>query len=194
MSSFPDPALTELILYACPVGTLADQLDVYFAESRRQFGANTAHHYMPHCTLTGFFHDRPAAIGSYLSELNNLLPPIAPTPAAPVITITQMCLASGFHRLELESSWLLQMVGEFFRTAGLLRPSSTRPDLIRPKKLLHLSLAYEYPPEQEAGLRALAEALIDPGASVGWVVRFYEHHPDNQWTCHAEWPLSSPDI
>ncbi|MEO0802793.1 MAG: hypothetical protein AAFY57_11025 [Cyanobacteria bacterium J06642_2] len=49
--------LRELILYACPVGSLVEQLDCYFQKSLQLCGHNTAHLYMPHCTLTGFFHD-----------------------------------------------------------------------------------------------------------------------------------------
>ena len=51
-------AICEFIVYACPVGTLAGQLDLFFARSRAECGENAAHAYPPHCTLTGFFHSQ----------------------------------------------------------------------------------------------------------------------------------------
>ena len=47
--------MPKLIVYACPVGELAEQLETYFSKSRLACGPNQAHQYMPHCTLTGFF-------------------------------------------------------------------------------------------------------------------------------------------
>ncbi|CAN5634059.1 hypothetical protein BH23CYA1_BH23CYA1_13090 [soil metagenome] len=47
--------MPQFIFYACPTGPLAQQLATSFERTQRICGPNTAHAYMPHCTLTGFF-------------------------------------------------------------------------------------------------------------------------------------------
>lgn len=45
----------KLIIYACPVGILENELNNFFESSEAKFGWNKAHEYMPHVTLTSFF-------------------------------------------------------------------------------------------------------------------------------------------
>jgi protein-tyrosine phosphatase len=45
----------RLIIYACPVGVLENELNQFFASSEAKFGLNKAHDYMPHVSLTSFF-------------------------------------------------------------------------------------------------------------------------------------------
>jgi ubiquitin-associated SH3 domain-containing protein len=63
----------ELIVYACPVGELNEKIEAYFRKTRDVCGANSAHNYMPHCSLTGFFQDSETAISSDVEILNRLL-------------------------------------------------------------------------------------------------------------------------
>ena len=63
--------LTDLILYAMPSGPLGEQIDRYLTQTGERFGANTAHQYPAHCSLTGFFHDVPGSIPEYLAALEN---------------------------------------------------------------------------------------------------------------------------
>lgn len=175
--------LTELILYACPTGELADQLDRFFARSRALCGENSAHRYMPHCTLTGFFRDLPDAVSLYTRAIDRLL--AESRPPEPVITIRGVTFAENFHGLELESPWLNQLARDFATEAE----SVTRADVIRPKDWLHLSLAYDFPPEQHATLRDLAESMVTLSAAVRWELRFYERQPGNHWVNHKVWPL-----
>lgn len=176
----------ELIVYACPTGDLATQMAHYFARSRAECGPNTAHAYMPHCTLTGFFHDLPASIPHYVQRLERALAAARPTQPTPVIAIERLRFDTQFHGFELSSPWLAQLVAAFATAAD----SPTRVDAIRLKDWLHLSLAYHFPPEQHDALMQIARGTIDPAAPVAWDLRFYERGPDNGWTCHACWPLA----
>ena len=169
---------TELILYACPIGPLAKQIEAYFALSRSQFGANRAHDYMPHCTLTGFFHDQPSAIPSYVHAAQQAL---SQHPSG-TVTLDKLRLKPDWHGLELTSPWLEQVAMTFAERST----STTRVDDIRLKDWLHLSLAYRFEKAQHESLAELAEKLIDPTQPVSWQVRFYERHPQNGWICH--WP------
>jgi len=45
----------KLIIYACPVGILENELNNFFESSEAKLGINKAHEYIPHVTLTSFF-------------------------------------------------------------------------------------------------------------------------------------------
>ena len=173
------------IIYACPTGELAAQLSTYFQMSRATCGPNTAHRYMPHCTLTGFFHDQPSAIPIYVAALEAALVRAGPTQPKPVLTILGMELRPDFHVLPLDSPWLKGVIADFGRNVD----SPTRQDTLRLKDWLHLSLAYEFAADQATTLAKLAEEFVDMSAPVGWDLRFYERHADWSWVCHAEWQL-----
>jgi ubiquitin-associated SH3 domain-containing protein len=177
----------ELILYACPTGELAAQLDNYFALSRRACGENAAHRYMPHITLTGFFHDLPSTVDFYVRQLDRVLAvSTLPVSGAPV-TIKQIGFQPNFHMMEVESLWLKQLTMDFISLAT----TESRQEAIRQKDWLHLSLAYDFPLEHQDVLKRLAEETLHLDAQVGWELRFYERHPDNKWTCHGTWTVGS---
>lgn len=172
------------IVYACPGGALAEQLTTYFARSLVGHGPNAAHNYMPHCTLTGFFTDVPASVPMYTAALAQALVRNQERPN-PVIRVLGMECTPQFHGLLLEANWLKQVIADF----AVLAVSPSRTEAVRLKDWLHLSLAYEFPPEQHAALAALAHELVDPFAAATWELRFYERHANLTWTCHAAWPL-----
>ncbi|MBD1996641.1 hypothetical protein H6G00_08420 [Leptolyngbya sp. FACHB-541] len=174
------------IVYACPVGELADQLDRYFQQSLTFCGENAAHRYMPHCTLTGFFQDEEVAIPLYVQALDRALKQAQPSPD-PVVTIQKLTFRSDWHGLELQSDWLKKVIAIFAELAV----SPTRSDALRLKDWLHLSLAYEFQFEHSESLIQLAQECIDLQASVQWELRFYQRHADYRWTCHQSWKLSS---
>ena len=173
-----DDASCELILYACPVGELATQLDAYYARTRAEFGPNTAHRYPPHVTLTGFFHDTAAAIPIYIQALATAL---AAAPQPPTITITGTMFEPTFHGLLIESPWLKDLTKAF----AWLAHSPTRRDALRLKDWLHLSLAYDFPPEHHAPLAECGRAMVDIAASVRWELRLYERYGMHEWRCHC---------
>jgi ubiquitin-associated SH3 domain-containing protein len=176
--------MAKYIIYACPAGRLAEQLDTYFTRTRVEHGPNAAHNYMPHCTLTGFFHDEPKALPLYIAALSQALAQHAPTPKPP-LRVLGTEFHPQFHGLLLEAPWLQQVIAEFVRLAA----SPSRSEALRVKDWLHLSLAYEFLPEKHAALAALAQEIVDPFASVVWELRFYELHPESGWSCHAAWEL-----
>lgn len=172
------------ILYACPVGELADQLQAYFVESEQRCGRNAAHNYMPHCTLTGFFRDEETSIGVYEAAIAQALEEQLAI-ALPRITVQQMSFRPDWYGLEIESPWLQQ----FTVLVAQYADSPTRQEPLRLKSWLHLSLAYEFQPESAATLKQLAVQHINPQAPVAWEIRFYQRHPNHRWTCHHNWPL-----
>ena len=173
--------MQKFIIYACPFGELNKQLELYFQKSQIECGKNAAHKYMPHCTLTGFFEDELTAIPIYNNALENILSKY-PTPT---IKILNMTFNSEWHGLELQSPMLKKLIVDFAKIAN----STTRNGKLRLKDWLHLSLAYEFPPQQQEKLKTLATEIINPQASVTWELRFYQLHSDWTWTCHKSWML-----
>jgi ubiquitin-associated SH3 domain-containing protein len=176
----------RLIVYACPNGPLAKQLDAYFAAALSKYGPNAAHDYMAHCTLTGFFHDLPETIGWYAEHLATALDQQRSTRPTPPIRVTDTLFNREFHGLLLDSPWVKQLSADFASRAAA---SPTRPDPLRLKDWLHLSLAYGFAPEQHERLAALARQLVDPIAPADWELRLYERQPDKRWILHAAWAL-----
>jgi ubiquitin-associated SH3 domain-containing protein len=180
-----DPRASELIVYACPIGPLAEQIAAYYAEAGRRFGPNAAHRYPAHCTLTGFFHDDLAAVAVYSSALGMALEWVRPKRPERVVAVVGAAFGEAFHGLVLESPWLQALTAEF----KTLATSPTRRDDLRLKDWLHLSLAYEFAPEHGSALASLARAMVDPQADASWDLRLYERLGDGTWACHASWPL-----
>ena len=173
------------IVYACPLGELAEQIERYYAASLAACGANAAHSYMAHCSLTGFFHDDHDTVHTYVDALDAAVRRARPTQPQPALTISELMLDPEFHGLLLSSPWLQTLIADFAHTAH----SPTRRDALRLKDWLHLSLAYAFPPHQHAALAALTRDLVDISAPVNWDLRFYERHAHSAWTCHARWQL-----
>ena len=175
----------ELIAYACPTGELARQLGMFFDASFLRCGPNTAHRYMPHCTLTGFFHDELSALPAYQEALDCAHARALVIRPVNAIAITGMRFQDNFYYLEVDSPWLLCLTADFVARAA----SPTRRDGLRLKDMLHLSLAYGFEPAKGTCLMRLAREMVDPTAPVGWELRLYEHHLGDRWTVHGTWPL-----
>ena len=180
--------MSRFIVYACPVGELATQLETYFDKSRHCCGPNTAHDYMPHCTLTGFFEDVSSAMPRYTQSLERSLKRLRRSQPTPPLEVQTLTFRPDWYGLELSSDWLRKLVLDFVCTAT----SPTRKSPLRPKDWLHLSLAYGFAPEQAECLKSLAMDLVDAQATVTWELRFYQQHPDRSWTCHQRLPLEVP--
>ncbi|MBF2016253.1 MAG: hypothetical protein IGS23_13810 [Rivularia sp. T60_A2020_040] len=173
--------MEKFIIYACPVGELNSQLELYFEISKSECGKNAAHKYMPHCTLTGFFEDELTAIPIYIKALNQALLKFP----NPEINVLNIIFKPEWHGLELYSPMLKQLIIDFAKTAK----SPTRNQDLRLKDWLHLSLAYEFPAKQQEKLKKITEQIINHRALVRWELRFYQLHSDGSWSCHQSWIL-----
>lgn len=178
--------MPKFIVYACPVGELADQLETYFSKSRVTCGPNTAHQYMPHCTLTGFFADVTGSVPQYTQALERSLKRYRRSQPTPPLAVTDLTFRPDWHGLELSSEWLKKLILDFVCTAT----SPTRKSPLRPKDWLHLSLAYGFAADQADLLKTLAQDVINPISPVDWELRFYQQHSDLSWTCHQRLKLT----
>ena len=171
----------QFIVYACPTGELDTQLETYFQLSKKQCGANHAHNYMPHCTLTGFFTDESSSADYYLQALEEAY---KKSDRSYEIEIKQLVFNPEWHGLELQAEKVKDLVKDFVR----LETSPTRQENIRLKDWLHLSLAYGFESGDRAKLETLARETIDLAADVAWELRFYQRFKGN-WNCLKAWSL-----
>ena len=177
--------MPKFILYACPVGPLADQIQAFLDQSRARFGPNAAHGYMPHCTLTGFFSDDPAVVPGDLQRLDQLLARALPAGPRPAVRVTGWGAQTDWLGLELEAPWLSGLAQDFAASTK----AGPRQTPVKAKTRLHLTLANEFPGRQHAPLAALARQMVDPEAAVSWELRYYQRDPGGCWRCHRVWGL-----
>lgn len=190
--------MTKLIIYACPVGGLAKQIEVYLSRAEKLYGPNAAHAYMPHCTLTGFFEDEQSAIPNYTQTLSSSLDECRDRIPTPPVQIKQLRFQSNWHGLEIEADWLKQLIADFAQKSS----SPTCHEALRLKDWLHLSLAYEFEAGLASGLKQLANDLIDIASEVSWELKFYERlsakksvsSQASSWKCHGRWALSGREL
>jgi len=175
----------QLIIYACPVGPLAEQLELYFRKSRLLCGPNKAHNYMPHCSLTGFFQDDPANAQNYVEQLERCYKHHWTGAFKHPIRVKGLEFKADWHGLSLYAPELKQMVRQFAETSL----SPTRQEEIRTKSWLHLSLAYGFQESEAKRLESLAQSLVNPEADVTWELRFYRKNKGNGWLCYHQWEL-----
>jgi ubiquitin-associated SH3 domain-containing protein len=173
----------QFIIYACPVGELGQQINLYFQKSKELCGENTAHHYMPHCSLTGFFNADQTTIHHYLNTLDKAYHQSQDISLD--IKIVQMMFKPNWHGLELKASGLKNLIAHFVEIMN----SQPIEEKIRLKEWLHLSFAYNFQPQHHDTLKTLAEKMINPQALTQWELRFYHKYPDWTWTCLQSWLL-----
>lgn len=172
----------SLIVYAVPLGPLGEQLEAYWHRVA-PIRPNAALEYPPHCTVTGFFHRRPAAIAEVVEALERVVADEGGAVVAPVVS--RMVLEGNWFGLVLEAPALVDLAERFARLA----PTGPDDDPVRPKADLHLSLAYEFAPERADELGALAALIVRPDASAHWELRLYEGRRAASWRSLAAWPL-----
>lgn len=174
----------KFIIYACPVGELYQQVDLFFQKSRQYCGENPAHRYIPHCSLTGFFEETTSRMKDYISALEDAYFWSKNLGILLNIKILQMTFKPRWHGLELEAAGVQKMLNHFVD----ILPSEMANKL-RLKEGLHLSFAYQFNPEHEYTLKQLAQEIINFKDPTQWELRFYQKHPDWTWTCHQSWLL-----
>lgn len=176
---------SQYIVYLCPVGELNRQLELYFAQSRDLFGANKAHQYMPHCTLTGFFTDLDSSVSYYLDALE-LSVREAKQHLSSNVAIQRLVFSQTWHGIELQADGIKQLVANFAQ----IENSPTRKESLRLKDWLHLSLAYGFNSQHGKQLEQLARQTIKLESEVHWELRFYQKNSDWTWYCFKSWSMS----
>ena len=159
---------SQFIVYACPVGKLNQQIEKYLHQSRELYKANSAHKYMPHCTLTGFLNAESNSIPVYIEALDKAYIE-AKNNLDSDIQIKQLAFTESWHGLELKAENIKTLIANFSQNKTI----NSYQEKLRLKDWLHLSLAYNFNSEYESELKQLALQIIDLKSDVNWELRFY---------------------
>jgi hypothetical protein len=167
--------LTSLIVYATPIGELAEACARYGAMASA-VAPTLAQAYPPHCTLTGFFRRSRTEIDRIVGEVTATFgtDPVA----ADAVTIRGPVHHGRWLGFELTSRLLHDRTQGFARTHRLCAGD----DAIRVKDWLHLSLAYGV--DDLAPYVSAAEQVRWPAAAEAWDVGLWESRRGT-WTRHG---------
>ncbi|XP_043265006.1 protein UBASH3A homolog isoform X1 [Colletes gigas] len=157
----------QYVLYACPMGALAEQLMQFWSESKELIW-NGAHDYMPHVTLVSFFN----APDECTEELVNALESIVNQEALPDHIELETYVSPnfmGFFVEEANAEWLKNIAIRYVNKLTSLGISAEPPQV---KKSLHLTLVYQFPSNLYQQLRLMVEKLT-LSSPANWELRLY---------------------
>ena len=159
----------ELILYATPTGPLGRALDRFFADH-----GTTAQTYPPHVTLTGFFR-RPETRADEIARQTADFLATSGQPEPAEVDIVELRTTDEWCGLVVDSPWLIDLTDRWMATQRV----DTGEDALRPKRWLHLSLAYG--DGAVADVAEAATAAIDVELTVGWEVGLWRRVEPGAW-------------
>ncbi|XP_060063895.1 ubiquitin-associated and SH3 domain-containing protein B-like [Ylistrum balloti] len=157
----------EYILYLCPKGALQKEIVEFAEKSLNSCGWNGSHAYFPHITLCPFFtvedaktHDVTCAVLKLETKLRQA-PGKLKLDFFSQMNFIGLFLQEDFYRY---LSDITNQVGEELKNSGI----KFEPH----KKQLHMTLAYQYQPDQHEKLLTMAKD-INFDADVQWDFRLY---------------------
>lgn len=171
----------KFIVYACPTGELCQQIETYYQISQTTCGLNSAHQYMPHCSLTGFFEASSRDIPLFIDTLNQAYQQQQDKNKSLSLEVLGIIFKPEWQGLELEGKAVKNLIHDFIQKID----KSNLTVKIRPKDWLHLSLAYGFQPQHHLTLKQLAQEYVNPQTPTAWELRFYQYYGNGKWTCHS---------
>ncbi|EFN88717.1 protein UBASH3A homolog [Harpegnathos saltator] len=155
----------QYVLYACPIGPLAKQLELFWSESK-ELGWNGAHNFIPHITLVSFF----KASDELTEELANILEDVVYQDRLHEHIELETYVSPnfmGFFVKDINAEWLKNIAIRYVNKVaplGIIAEPQVTP--------LHLTLAYQFPSNLFQSLSSAVEKL-GPNTPANWELRLY---------------------
>ncbi|XP_046402708.1 protein UBASH3A homolog isoform X2 [Ischnura elegans] len=163
----------EYIVYACPTGPFLRQLQSFWRKSSDQCQWNGAHNYMPHITLVSFFMAPDDLTENLVTLLEKVYDDFRPEWSEDNPVKLESYASPNFMGffMDDEHANILKNIAAKY-TSGITSIGCLKGPQEANVKSMHLTLTYQFPPEEYDTLRALV-AEIEPPLPSNWELRLY---------------------
>ncbi|XP_057360883.1 ubiquitin-associated and SH3 domain-containing protein A isoform X1 [Manis pentadactyla] len=167
--SLDDPIPQEYALFLCPTGSLLEELQEFWRESKRQCTKNRAHEVFPHITLCEFFTCEDHKVDCLYEALKRAGDGVLGSfPSAVPLVLHSSVSYLGFFVNDSPADIIREFAMTFATEASILADCTVKPCT----KQLHLTLAHKFYPHHQRALEQLARAIrLGPGCQ--WTAALY---------------------
>ncbi|XP_076975094.1 ubiquitin-associated and SH3 domain-containing protein A isoform X2 [Tamandua tetradactyla] len=167
--SLDDPIPQEYALFLCPTGTMLENLQEFWKESKRQCAKNRAHEVFPHVTLCDFFTCEDQKVECLYEALKRAGDSVVGSfPATVPLALHSSVSYLGYFLADQPADVLREFATMFATEAAVLADCTVKPCT----KQLHLTLAHKFYPHHQRTLEQLARAL-HPDPCCQWAAALY---------------------
>ncbi|KAL5015785.1 hypothetical protein ScPMuIL_005374 [Solemya velum] len=157
----------EYILYLCPIGPFQAHLSSFWQKSLEICGWNGSHSYFPHITLCPFFVAPDSKVTALSEAFSKLASKLKNSPGKLILDFFSQMNFIGLFVGEAYYNFLTNVITDF---ANDLKKHGINVEY--GKKQLHMTLAYQYPPDHHEKLVTIAKE-INLFSDVRWDLRLF---------------------
>jgi hypothetical protein len=177
--------MDKFALYACPTGSLAEQIQDFLGRSQATWGTNAAHTGLPCCMLIEQFEEQASTLPIYTQSLERAYKRGMRSRPETALQVEGLQHNADRLTLALTAPWLHQLMVNFACTVK----SPTRKMPLRIQEHLRLTLDQGHSPAQAKEIAQLAKEMIDFNSPSHWEMRFYQRTAHQNWIVRQSWAL-----
>lgn len=177
--------MDKFALYACPTGSLADQIQTFLGRSQATWGTEATPLGLPCCKLIDPFEEQGHTLPIYTQTLERAYKRGMRSCPDMALQVDGWQQTTDSLTLALSAPWLRQVMVNFACTVK----SPTRKMPLRIQEHLRLVLAQGQGKAQTQAMAQLAEEMIDLSRPSHWEMRFYQRTARQTWMVRQTWAL-----
>ena len=177
--------MDKFALYACPTGSLADQIQAFLGRSQETWGTAATPLGLPCCKLIDPFEEQGQTLPIYTQTLERAYKRGMRSCPDMALQVEGLQHTTDSLTLALTAPWLRQVMVNFACTVK----SPTRKMPLRIQEHLRLVLAQGQGKAQTKAMAQLAHEMIDLNRPSHWEMRFYQRNARQNWTVRQVWTL-----
>lgn len=177
--------MDKFALYACPTGSLADQIQAFLDRSQATWGNQAIPLGLPCCKLIDPFEEQGGTLPVYTQTLERAYKRGMRSRPDIALQIEGWQQTADSLTLALTAPWLRQVMVNFACTVK----SPTRKTPLCIQEHLRLVLSRGQGKAQTQAMAQLAEEMIDISRPSHWEMRFYQRTVRQPWMVRQTWVL-----